>query len=46
MTPSETPLCARCVMPASPPWITFDADGRLWIVEDRNRSVIVIARQP
>ncbi|WP_332744360.1 PQQ-dependent sugar dehydrogenase [Hydrogenophaga sp.] len=30
----------------SPAGTTFDAEGRLWIVEDRNRSVIVIARQP
>ncbi len=30
----------------SPAGIALDADGRLWIVEDRNRSVIVIARQP
>jgi hypothetical protein len=30
----------------TPAGATFDAEGRLWIVEDRNRSVIVIARQP
>ena len=29
----------------TPAGITLDASGRLWIVEDRNRSVIVIARQ-
>jgi glucose/arabinose dehydrogenase len=30
----------------NPAGATFDADGRLWIVEDRNRSVIVIAPRP
>ena len=30
----------------TPAGIAFDTEGRLWIVEDRNRSVIVIARQP
>lgn len=31
----------------TPAGATFDTEGRLWIVEDRNRSVIVIApRQP
>lgn len=31
----------------TPAGATFDTDGRLWIVEDRNRSVIVVApRQP
>lgn len=30
----------------NPAGATFDADGRLWVVEDRNRSVIVIAPQP
>ncbi|MCW5653938.1 hypothetical protein [Hydrogenophaga sp.] len=30
----------------TPAGLTLDADGRLWIVEDRNRSVIVVARQP
>lgn len=29
----------------TPAGITLDTRGRLWIVEDRNRSVIVIARQ-
>jgi glucose/arabinose dehydrogenase len=29
----------------TPAGASFDAQGRLWIVEDRNRSVIVIARQ-
>ncbi|MFH1470018.1 MAG: 7-cyano-7-deazaguanine synthase [Pseudomonadota bacterium] len=27
MSLPEKPLCARCVMPASPPWITFDGAG-------------------
>jgi glucose/arabinose dehydrogenase len=30
----------------TPAGATFDEEGRLWIVEDRNRSVIVIARRP
>jgi glucose/arabinose dehydrogenase len=30
----------------TPAGITLDAEGRLWIVEDRNRSVIVIAPSP
>ncbi len=30
----------------NPAGATFDAEGRLWIVEDRNRSVIVIAPRP
>lgn len=30
----------------TPAGATFDEQGRLWIVEDRNRSVIVIARRP
>jgi glucose/arabinose dehydrogenase len=30
----------------TPAGAAFDVEGRLWIVEDRNRSVIVIARQP
>ncbi|MGE0097885.1 MAG: sorbosone dehydrogenase family protein [Hydrogenophaga sp.] len=30
----------------NPAGATFDGDGRLWIVEDRNRSVIVIAPTP
>ncbi|QHE83998.1 PQQ-dependent sugar dehydrogenase [Hydrogenophaga sp. BPS33] len=30
----------------TPAGITFDAQGRLWIVEDRNKTVIVIAPKP
>ena len=30
----------------TPAGIGFDTEGRLWVVEDRNKTVIVIARQP
>ncbi len=30
----------------TPAGISFDTEGRLWVVEDRNKTVIVIARQP